>query len=289
MSEAGERRQGIQSVGIGLRVLEVLAAQNGAAALGAIAQASDLSASQAHRYLASLIAAGMARQDTATGRYELGPGALRLGLAALSRMDSFREAAIALTDYVAETGRTVQMGALGPTGPIVVRWIMGTPAISTSLMVGSPLPLLSSATGHVFLAFRPEAATRQMVERETQPQFQPVDVEGACSARRLFRCSRRPDPRSAGHRRADLRPAGGGGLHRHGPGDRRVQAGIRRSGAPTPDRSVRPDHAGDGRGASVALTAQTATALRRSVAGSLAVSAIKALPIRRRAVAKSRG
>lgn len=177
MSEAIERRQGIQSVGIGLRVLEVLALQNGAAALGAIAQASDLSASQAHRYLASLIAAGMARQDAATGRYELGSGALRLGLAALSRMDSFREAAIALTDYVAETGRTVQMGALGPTGPIVVRWIMGTPAISTSLMVGSPLPLLSSATGHVFLAFRPEAATRQMVERETQPQFQPVDVE----------------------------------------------------------------------------------------------------------------
>jgi DNA-binding IclR family transcriptional regulator len=36
----------------------------------------------------------------------LGPGALRLGLAALSRMDSFREAAIALTDYVAETGAT---------------------------------------------------------------------------------------------------------------------------------------------------------------------------------------
>lgn len=165
-------------MGIGLRVLEVLASQNGAAALGAIAQASDLSASQAHRYLASLIAAGMARQDAATGRYELGSGALRLGLAALSRMDSFREAAIALTDYVVETGRTVQMGALGPTGPIVVRWIMGTPAISTSLMVGSPLPLLSSATGHVFLAFRPEAATRQMVERETQPQFQPVDVEG---------------------------------------------------------------------------------------------------------------
>lgn len=74
MSEAGERRQGIQSVGIGLRVLEVLASQNGAAALGAIAQASDLSASQAHRYLASLIAAGMARQDAATGRYELGSG-----------------------------------------------------------------------------------------------------------------------------------------------------------------------------------------------------------------------
>ena len=177
MSEAGERRHGIQSVGIGLRVLDVLASLDGPAALGAIALASELSSSQAHRYLASLIAAGMARQDPATGRYELGPGALRLGLAALSRMDAFREAALAITDYVHETGRTVQMAALGPSGPIVVRWIMGTPAISTSLMVGSPLHLLSSATGHIFLAFRPESHTRQMVERETQPQFMPVDVE----------------------------------------------------------------------------------------------------------------
>lgn len=177
MVETTDRRQGIQSVGIGLRVLDVLASLDGAAALGAIAQASDLSASQAHRYLASLIAAGMARQDAATGRYELGPGALRLGLAALSRMDVFREAAIAIGDYVRETGRTVQMAALGPSGPIVVRWIMGTPPISTSLTVGAPLPLLSSATGHVFLAFRPENQTQAMVERETQPQFQPIDVE----------------------------------------------------------------------------------------------------------------
>lgn len=177
MSDTSDRRHGIQSVGIGLRVLDVLASLGGPAALGVIAQASELSSSQAHRYLASLIASGMARQDEATGRYELGPGAMRLGLAALARMDTFREAAITLADYVRETNRTIQMAALGPNGPIVVRWIMGAPAISTSLMVGSSLPLLSSATGHVFLAFRPESHTRQMVERETQPKFQPIDVE----------------------------------------------------------------------------------------------------------------
>lgn len=177
MSEPAERRSGIQSVGIGLRVLDVLASLNGAAQLGAIAAAADLSSSQAHRYLASLIAAGMAQQDPSSGRYELGPGALKLGMAALSRVDSFREAATALIAFVEATGRTVQMAALGPTGPIVVRWIMGRPAISTSLMVGSPLPLLSSATGHVFLAFRSPNATREMVERETQPYIKPMDVE----------------------------------------------------------------------------------------------------------------
>lgn len=177
MSDTNDRRSGIQSVGIGLRVLDVLAGLNGPAALGVIAQASDLSSSQTHRYLASLIGAGMARQDPATGRYELGPAALRLGLSALSRMDAFRDAAVGLSDYALETGRTVQMGALGPTGPIVVRWITGSPAIFTSLAVGSPLPLLTSATGHVFLAFRPDSHTREIVARESRPELKPVDVE----------------------------------------------------------------------------------------------------------------
>jgi DNA-binding IclR family transcriptional regulator len=186
VADSSEKRHGIQSVGIGLRVLDVLATQDAAQPLGAIALASDLSPSQAHRYLASLVAAGMARQDAGSGRYDLGPAALRLGLGALSRVDAFQEANQRIMDFVHETGRTVQMASLGPSGPIVVRWAMGSPPVSTSLMVGSPLPLLRSATGHVFLAFRPDNHTRHMVERETAEArgLTPVDVEG------LRRCVR---------------------------------------------------------------------------------------------------
>ena len=174
-----ERRHGIQSVGIGLRVLDVLAAQEGAQPLGVIAAASDLSSSQAHRYLASLVAAGMARQDPASGRYDLGPAALRLGLGALTRIDAFHEANLAITEFANQTGRTVQMASLGPVGPIVVRWAMGSPPVATSLMVGSSLPLLQSATGHVFLAFRPDNHTKHLIERETDESrgLEPVDVE----------------------------------------------------------------------------------------------------------------
>lgn len=177
--ETTKRRAGIQSVGIGLRVLDALASYEEPQALGTIAAASDLSPSQAHRYLASLCAAGMARQDAGSGRYDLGPAALRLGLGALSRIDAFQEANQRITDFVHETGRTVQMASLGPSGPIVVRWVMGAPPISTSLMVGSPLPLLRSATGHLYLAFRPDSHTRHMIERETAEDrgLTPVDVE----------------------------------------------------------------------------------------------------------------
>lgn len=173
------QRQGIQSVGIGLKVLDALAAAGGPAALGVVARISGLSASQAHRYLVSLIAAGMARQDATTGLYDLGPGALRLGLGALARMDAFREADVALTAFSADSGRTVQIAAFGPQGPVVVRWIMGTPPVVTALAVGSRLPLLRSATGQVFLAFRPEAQTAPLVARETADDRSatPVDPE----------------------------------------------------------------------------------------------------------------
>ncbi len=172
-------RTGIQSVGIGLRVLDALASHAEPQALGVIAATSGLSASQAHRYLASLVAAGMARQDPDTGRYDLGPGALRLGLGALARVDAFNAANVAITAFVRETGRTIQMASLGPTGPVVVRWVMGFPPVTTSLMVGSTLPILRSATGQVFLAFRPENVTRQMVERETAAAkgLTEIDVE----------------------------------------------------------------------------------------------------------------
>jgi DNA-binding IclR family transcriptional regulator len=70
----------------------VAAVLSEAATLGAVAKRSALSASQAHRYLASLIASGMAHQNPSSGRYDLGPQAIQIGVAALARTDVFAEA-----------------------------------------------------------------------------------------------------------------------------------------------------------------------------------------------------
>ena len=164
--EADKRRRGIQSVEIGLGVLEALADLGEASTLGAIAQASGLSGPQTHRYMVSLTAAGMARQDPVSGRYDLGPAALKLGLGALARTDAFRVADLAVEAFVRETVRTVQVAALGPQGPTVVRWHMGRPAVMTSFGVGALLPLLFSATGHIFLSFVPAVEIDPLLERE---------------------------------------------------------------------------------------------------------------------------
>lgn len=172
-------RRGIQSAGTGFRVLAALAREAGPASLTAIARGSDLSASQAHRYLASLVQAGLARQDGSSGLYDLGPQAIQIGLAALARTDVFALADPAIAAFTRDTGRTAIVAARGPLGPTVVRWHAGRIPVITSLSVGSVFPYLRSATGRVFLSFLGEEEAADAVARELAADAAPYPIDVA--------------------------------------------------------------------------------------------------------------
>lgn len=108
----------------------------------------------------------MAAQNPASGRYELGPQAIQVGLAALARTDIFAEADPAIAAFTRDTGRTALVAARGPAGPTIVRWHVGRVPVITSLAVGSVLPLLRSATGHAFLSFMSDEEIAGAVEQE---------------------------------------------------------------------------------------------------------------------------
>ena len=156
------RSKGIQSVEIGLKMLAAVGDAGGPMPLSGLALRAGLSASQAHRYLSSLIAAGMVVQDPRSGLYDLGPGAIRLGLAGIARLDTFATADAGVADYVRAMGRTCLVAIWGDAGPTVVRWFPGRPPVVTSLAVGSVLPDGRSATGRIFQAFgdRSDATTQ---------------------------------------------------------------------------------------------------------------------------------
>jgi DNA-binding IclR family transcriptional regulator len=61
------QRKGIQSVEQGVKLLETLIAARQALPLRTLAQASGMSPSMAHRYLASFIRADLVHQDAASG------------------------------------------------------------------------------------------------------------------------------------------------------------------------------------------------------------------------------
>lgn len=177
--EATERRRGVQSVEIGLKVLEAIAEAPGPASLSALSQRTGLSPSQTHRYLHSLIAGGMAVQDGRSGHYDLGPLSRRIGIAALGRFDAFARADQVLPELVAEIRWTALLAVMGAAGPTVVRWYMGRPPVITNLGLGSVLPLYHSATGHAFIAFTDEAELANLLRAEEEDMRRDSGVDGA--------------------------------------------------------------------------------------------------------------
>ena len=83
-------RAGIQSVEVGFELLSALSQATGALMLRDLAAAAGMSAAKAHRYLVSFQRMGLVMQYPVSTRYDLGPAALRLGLASLSRLDAVK-------------------------------------------------------------------------------------------------------------------------------------------------------------------------------------------------------
>ena len=153
LADLQPQRAGIQSVEVGYSLLAVLAAGPGPLMLRDLAAAAGMNAAKAHRYLVSFQRLGLVAQDLASNRYDLGPAALKLGLASISRLDSVKLARQRLPDLMNRIGHTLALAVWGNQGPTIIHWEESPRAITVSLRLGDVMPLLSSATGLCFSAF----------------------------------------------------------------------------------------------------------------------------------------
>jgi len=160
--------RGIQSIDTGIRLLEVLERAGGALALKELSARAELDPSGAHRYLASFVRCGLVVQG-ADSRYDFGPLALRLGLAAMQRLDPIQAAERALPALVAETGFTALLAVWSNRGPTVVHW-QRTGDLVTSLNLGSVLPVARSSLGRMLLAFLPAGVTAEALALESKKE-----------------------------------------------------------------------------------------------------------------------
>jgi DNA-binding IclR family transcriptional regulator len=161
------RSRGIQSIDTGIRLLEVMEKADGALALKELSAAADLDPSSAHRYLASFVRCGLVRQES-DSRYDFGPLALHIGLAAVRRLDPVQLTERALPQLVKDTGYTALLSVWSNRGPTVVHWQRGPSPFVTNLGLGSVLPVSRSATGAVFVAFLPATVTAEALSAEAR-------------------------------------------------------------------------------------------------------------------------
>ncbi|WP_439607141.1 IclR family transcriptional regulator [Hydrogenophaga sp.] len=151
--DAEPMRAGIQSVEVGFELLEALSQAPGALMLRDLAAAARMSAAKAHRYLVSFQRMGLVMQDPVSTRYDLGPAALRIGLASLSRIDAVKLARERIDALLLETGHTLAIAVWGNQGPTMVHWTEAPQTVPVTLRLGDVMPLLTSATGRCFAAF----------------------------------------------------------------------------------------------------------------------------------------
>ena len=162
VDSADKSQRAVQSVEVGGRLLLALADSACALSLKDLATKAGLTPSRAHPYLVSYGRLGLIEQDS-TGRYDLGPAALRVGLASLQRLEPLTAAEPVIRRLAAQTGHAVALAVWGNFGPTVVRLIEASRPLHTTLRLGTVLSIFDTATGRAFAATLPADRLSQAI------------------------------------------------------------------------------------------------------------------------------
>lgn len=148
-----KQRRGIQSIELGSKLLEALARHVTPLALGDVAKAAGMTAGKAHPYMVSFANVGFVTQEAGSGKYELGPLALQLGLAKLRQLNPVREATESIAELSTATGQSVAIAVWGNMGPTVVQMAEPVQSLHVNVRAGTVMSLTETATGRLFAAY----------------------------------------------------------------------------------------------------------------------------------------
>lgn len=125
-----------------------------------------MTASNTHRYMVSFTRAGVVVQQSDTGLYDLGPAAIHIGLSAIARTDAVTVATQVMMELRAEVDLPVTLSMWTPDGPTTIRWLDASQPMTINVKPGSKSPLLTSASGRIFLSFKREQEIQAVLEAE---------------------------------------------------------------------------------------------------------------------------
>ncbi len=171
-----KNQSGVQSLEIGLSILDVLIDRNEPMMLKDIAQVMQMHPAKCHRYLVSLIRKNYARK-LGDGRYGLGDRVNALGHTGYNQ-NNILERLTHIANEIKDTlNCAVQIAKWFNEGPIIIQSVEPDSAISIITRIGSRMPLTTSATGQLFASYQPDAMIEPLVVTEWQTKDDEVVAE----------------------------------------------------------------------------------------------------------------
>ena len=140
-----------------LALLDVLAASAGPTGVSELARRTQTARGTTHVRLQTLVAAGWA-EPVGNGKYRLTLRALVVGNAVLEQADLGSRILPTLTSIAGRTGETASLAVLDREAAMIIQRVASDRALKADIKAGTRMPLDTSASGRVLIAFSPEAA-----------------------------------------------------------------------------------------------------------------------------------
>jgi DNA-binding IclR family transcriptional regulator len=135
-----------------LALLDALAEETGPASVSALARRTDAARGTTYQRLQTLVAAGWV-EPVGEGKYRLTLRAMVVGNAVLEQADLGSRILPTLTSLAGSTGETSSLAVLDREAAIIIQRVAADRALRVDIKAGTRMPLNTSASGRVLVAF----------------------------------------------------------------------------------------------------------------------------------------
>ena len=166
METEEKKRQGIQSVENAFIILDVIKNSTAPLNISDISEATQMSKSRVQKYIISFLRQGVVTRDGNSLCYTLGPKIMELGIKSINNFDVVSSADIYLRKIRENLNLTSTLNIWTADGPMVVRYEPSGLPVNVNIQLGYRPPLLKSATGMCFAAYKDTEAVQAIIEAE---------------------------------------------------------------------------------------------------------------------------
>jgi DNA-binding IclR family transcriptional regulator len=165
MEEVIKKGTTIQSLEVGMGILETIAKQGRPLKFTDIQELTQITKSNLYKYLNTFTQLGILYRYKDTGEYVLGSKLIEYGMAAVDQENVIDRITPFIHEINERFSNTVLFSSWTNNGPMIVRELNKNRGINIGAQIGTLLPI-RSASGKLFLAFMDEQMSREWKEKE---------------------------------------------------------------------------------------------------------------------------